>query len=158
MQRQAYLFMNIYLQRVKHYCIIILKGRIFKKYLPTAITCENFIHVADLLCRKKTQTLSPARFLFNSGHKTKEKSGKEVSQCLKIEKVHGHFDAAESTWLGTKKGTASTWTQWAKEHSRLREGEFENRSLYHPAEINWGLFIQQQHTKHSCIMKKVIPL
>lgn len=63
---------------------------------------------------------------FNSGHKTKQKSGKQTSQCLKIEKMHGHFHEAESIWLGTKKSTAPAWIPWAKKHSRLREGEFEN--------------------------------
>lgn len=92
-------FMNICLRRVEHYCIVILKGRSVLKYLPTAITCENFSHVADLLCRKKkpdTESIQVCFFL-NSGHKTKPKNGKEMNQCLKIEKVHGPFHAVEST-------------------------------------------------------------
>lgn len=64
----------------------------------------------------------------------------------------------KSTWLGTKKGIASAWIQWTKEHSRLREGEFENRRVYTTLQKCRDLFIQQQHTKHSSTMKKVIPL
>lgn len=92
-------FMNICLRRVEHYCIVILKGRSVLKHLPTAITCENFSHVADLLCRKKkpdTESIQVCFFL-NSGHKTKPKNGKEMNQCLKTEKVHGPFHAVEST-------------------------------------------------------------
>lgn len=73
--------MNICLQRVEYYCTIILKGGSFLKYLPIDITCENFSHFADLLCRKKTQTQSIARWVFfNSGHKTKQKKKKAVKR------------------------------------------------------------------------------
>lgn len=92
-------FMNICLQRVKHYCIVILKGGRCLKYLPTAMTCENFAHLAGLLGRQKADTKLSQAFISTG---TKQKSGKDTSQCLKTEKVHRHFQVVETTWLGTK--------------------------------------------------------
>lgn len=63
--------MNACLQSVEHYCIIILKGKNCLKYLPTAITCVNFIHVAGLLRRQKADTESSQAFI-SSGTKQSE--------------------------------------------------------------------------------------
>lgn len=67
---------------MEYYCIIILKGASFLKSLPTDIICENFSHVADLLCRKKLgHRVQPGGvfFLTQGIKQSKKKSGKETN-------------------------------------------------------------------------------
>lgn len=72
------------------------KVKVFLKYLPIAITCENFSHATDLSCREKNpDTARLVLFLTQGIKQSKKKSGEETNQCLKSEKAHGSFHAVE---------------------------------------------------------------
>jgi len=96
------------------------------------------LHVAGLLCRQTADT-EPRQVFINSGTKQSKKVA-ESSQCLKIEKVHGHFQAVESTWLVTKQAQSPSLDTVSKRALQVKGGRvWEHVSLCHPAEIHWGL-------------------
>lgn len=77
---------------------------------------------------------------FTSSGTKQSKRGKETSQCLKIEKVHRCFHVVESTWLGTKWVHSPSLYTVSKGALQVKGGRvLEHESLYHHAEIHWGL-------------------